>query len=70
MEKRKELNTRMMDGKTFDFGEHLEHIIESAKEIVGELKDRELTYEEAYGALQLACDIIHFESKFVHLPKY
>ena len=43
---------------------------ELEKEILNVIKEKELTYIEAYAALENVYSILEFESKFTHLKKW
>lgn len=55
---------RQQDLNEFGFNEE---IAEIGKEIVILLKNRELTYEEAYASLQFAYNDLKFQSNFISI---
>lgn len=55
---------RQQDLNEYDFKEE---IAEIGKEIVILLKNRELTYEEAYASLQFAYNDLKFQSNFISI---
>lgn len=55
---------RQQNLNEFGFSEHLGEI---GKEIVTLLKEKELTYEEAYASLQFAYNDLKFQSNFISI---